>query len=80
MTFSCILSVDNEEELLCMELASYMLKGDQHSRSTPSIDPEMRFMALCCIPSSDGQQSVQLLSGCSDGALRYSTLLDHGSV
>ncbi|XP_034235872.1 WD repeat-containing protein 6 [Thrips palmi] len=63
----------SDEEISCVELASHMLKGERHPRSPPSIDPEMRYMSLCCIPSTESNSVVQLISGCSDGAMRWLT-------
>lgn len=61
------------EEIICRELASHMLKGERHPRSPPSIDPEMRYMSLSSIPNSTSNSVVHLVSGCSDGAMRWLT-------
>lgn len=62
-----------EKENSCVELASHMLKGERSSRSPPSIDPEMRYMTLCTVPSCDDDPVLYIVSGCSDGALRWMT-------
>ncbi|KAK3933293.1 WD repeat-containing protein 6 [Frankliniella fusca] len=62
-----------ENEILCAELASHMLKGERNSRSPPSVDPEMRYMTLITIPSFEDDPVVYVVSGCSDGALRWMT-------
>lgn len=58
-------------ELSCIELASFMLKGERRAQLPPSVDPEMRFMTLCCVSASNDQTTIQLVSGCSDGAMRW---------
>lgn len=65
-----MIKIGSDKEISCVELASHMLKGERHPCSPPSGDPEMRYMSICCISSTESSSVVQLVSGCSDGAMR----------